>query len=67
MAEQFDPPRITITHTRRRKRIYATGPAAVRFLDAIANGAPSAEAAAFGAWIEGTCQIPDEVKWKVKT
>ncbi|XLV71497.1 hypothetical protein ACKZDW_18630 [Ralstonia syzygii subsp. celebesensis] len=39
----------------------------MRILDALANGAPSFEAAAFGAWIEGSVPIPDEVKVKKVT
>lgn len=44
---------ITITQTLRGTRIEASGPAALQLLDAMANGAPTPEAAAFQAWISG--------------
>ncbi|WP_369952326.1 hypothetical protein [Ralstonia syzygii] len=67
MATQHEHTAIVVERSRRRTRVSANGPAAVRILDALANGAPSFEAAAFGAWIEGSVPIPDEVKVKKVT
>ncbi|QUN38611.1 hypothetical protein KEH56_10255 [Burkholderia cenocepacia] len=42
---------ITIRHAAGRTTVRATGHFARPFLDALANGAPSGEAAAFSAWL----------------
>ncbi|VVG72115.1 hypothetical protein [Pandoraea apista] len=54
---------ITITQTPRGTRIEASGVAALQLLDAMANGAPTPEAAAWQAWISGGSQKlnPNEV------
>lgn len=50
MTNQSDS-HITIRHTAGRTTVRATGHYARPFLDALANGAPSGEAAAFSAWL----------------
>ncbi len=58
---------IVVEQKRRRTRVTASGAAAVRILDALAEGAPSFEAAAFRAWIEADFPIPDALKARATT
>ncbi|MGK8195223.1 hypothetical protein [Burkholderia cepacia] len=60
MTNQTDS-HITIRHTPGRTTVRATGHYARPFLDALANGAPSGEAAAFSAWLTFQPRTASEV------
>ncbi|HEM7840266.1 hypothetical protein [Burkholderia multivorans] len=53
---------ITIVRSDGRTRICATGRYALPMLEALANGAPSGEAAAFSAWLSFQPRNVGEVK-----
>ncbi|MBJ9695908.1 hypothetical protein [Burkholderia cenocepacia] len=60
MTNQTDS-HITIHHTAGRTTVRATGRYARPFLNALANGAPSGEAAAFSAWLTFQPRTASEV------
>ncbi|WP_353191980.1 hypothetical protein [Pandoraea pnomenusa] len=53
---------ITITQSPGRTRIRVTGRFALPMLEALANGAPTPEAAAFIAWLSAPAATEPEVK-----
>ncbi|WP_069353873.1 hypothetical protein [Burkholderia cenocepacia] len=61
MTNQTDS-HITIRHAAGRTTVRAAGRYARPFLDALVNGAPSGEAAAFSAWLAFQPRTVSEVK-----